>query len=74
MKILVISQYFWPENFRINELCSELVNTNNTVTVLTGLPNYPEGEIYKEFNKNKSNFFKYKNVDIKRVPIIPEKR
>ena len=49
MKILIISQYFWPENFRINELSNQLKILGNEVTVLTGLPNYPEGKIYEEF-------------------------
>lgn len=55
MKILVVSQYYFPEQFRITDICEELVRKNNEVTVVTGLPNYPEGEIYpgyeKTFNK-----------------------
>lgn len=46
MKILVISQYYYPEQFRINEICEELVRRGHEVTVLTGLPNYPQGEIF----------------------------
>ncbi len=56
MNILIVSQYYWPENFRINELSRELVKLGNNVTVLTGLPNYPEGKIYKDFTNNKSSF------------------
>ena len=51
MKILVVSQYYYPEDFRINDICEELVSRGHEVTVLTGLPNYPEGEIYQGFEK-----------------------
>ena len=51
MKILFFSQYFWPENFRINDLALALDEAGHKITVLTGLPNYPEGEIYKTQNQ-----------------------
>ncbi len=73
MKILIISQYFWPENLRVNELSEELNRLGHQVTILTGYPNYPKGEIYKEFKKNKSKFRKYKGSEIIRVPILPRK-
>ena len=46
MKILVVTQYFYPETFRINSLCIELVNRGYDVDVLTGYPQYPQGKIY----------------------------
>ena len=49
MNILIISQYFWPENFRINEISQELSKLGNKVSVLTGMPNYPEGFFYEDF-------------------------
>ena len=49
MKILVVTQYYYPEPFRINEICEELVNRGHNVTVLTGIPNYPDGEIYSGY-------------------------
>lgn len=51
MKILVVSQYFYPEQFRINDVCFELVKRGHDVTVLTGLPNYPSGEIYSGYEQ-----------------------
>jgi hypothetical protein len=42
LRILVVSQYFWPENFRINEIVKFLKEKNYEVDVLTGYPNYPE--------------------------------
>ena len=57
MRILIVTQYFWPENFRINELCEEFTNLEHDITVLTGYPNYPKGEIYKEFLKDTLSLF-----------------
>lgn len=70
MNILIVSQYFWPENFRINDLALALDEAGHKITVLTGLPNYPEGEIYKGY-KWKVTREIYKNINIIRVPIIP---
>jgi len=55
-KILVISQNYYPEQFRITDICEELVKRGHDVTVLTGLPNYPEGKIYDGYeNKQRRN-------------------
>ena len=54
MNILVVSQYYYPEPFRVNEICEELVRRNNKVTVLTTNPNYPDGEIYDGYEDKKS--------------------
>ena len=53
MKILVVCQYYYPEPFRITDICEELVQRGHKITVLTGLPNYPEGKILKEYKKGK---------------------
>jgi glycosyltransferase involved in cell wall biosynthesis len=45
MKILVVCQYFYPEQFRVNDICFELVKEGHEVTVMTGLPNYPSGKV-----------------------------
>ncbi|MBH9967905.1 glycosyltransferase family 4 protein [[Bacillus] enclensis] len=45
MKILVVCQYYYPEPFRISDICETLVEKGHDVTVLTGLPNYPEGQV-----------------------------
>ena len=49
MKILVVTQYYYPEPFRINEICEELVRRGHQVSVLTTNPNYPDGEIYEGY-------------------------
>ena len=73
MKLLIVSQYFWPENFRINNLAIALEKEGHKVTILTGLPNYPEGRIYKGY-KWKVIREIYKNINIIRVPIIPREK
>ena len=50
-KILIISQNYYPEQFRINDISFELVNRGYDVTVLTGLPNYPAGKIFEGYEK-----------------------
>lgn len=70
MRLLVISQYFWPENFRINDLVVEMVDRGHDVTVLTGVPNYPEGSINKEFLASPERFSRLSGARIVRVPMI----
>jgi glycosyltransferase involved in cell wall biosynthesis len=71
MNILVVSQYFWPEPFRINDLCDGLVDKGHNVTVLTGEPNYPEGAIYTDYLNDKSDYVKYNGCKVIRCRIIP---
>lgn len=71
--ILVISQYFYPEQFRINDICSEWVKKGYKVTVLTGIPNYPHGEFYKGFGFFAKRREIYNGINIVRIPIIPRK-
>lgn len=68
--ILVISQYFYPEPFRINDICQEWIKRGHRVTVLTGIPNYPEGKFYKGFGWFKKRKENWNGVDIIRIPII----
>ena len=69
MRILIVSQYFWPEQFRINDIAEDLVNKGYKVDVLTGIPNYPQGKIFEDYKKNKNEFLNYKGAKIFRVPI-----
>lgn len=69
MRLLVVSQYFWPENFRINDLVGELVRRGHQVTVLTGLPNYPNTNNFQEFRDDPDRFLNYEGAEIIRVPM-----
>jgi glycosyltransferase involved in cell wall biosynthesis len=70
MRILIVSQYFWPESFRINELASLLHGRGHHVTVLTSTPNYPEGQIHPEFQADPKAFDQYNGIEVIRVPQI----
>lgn len=70
MRILVVTQYFYPEQFRINEICSKLIKLGNFVTVITGRPNYPEGEFFKGYEEYKKND-SYDGVEIIRANVRP---
>ena len=71
MKILLISQYFWPENFRINDLTVGLAQKGHEVTVVTGIPNYPEGKYFSGYGLFKNSRQEYHGVKILRLPLIP---
>ena len=70
MKILVAGQHFYPEQFRINDICFELVKHGHDVTVLTGLPNYPKGKVFKEYKWFKNRNQVINGVKIKRCSLI----
>ena len=70
MKILIVSQYFWPEQFRINEIAKYLKVKNLEVDVLTGYPNYPGGKIFKNYLLRPEEYKNYYNANIYRLPII----
>ena len=71
MKILIISQFFWPENFRINDLAEELSQRGHKITVLTGLPNYPSGKWFKGYSLKSIGSEERNRIKIVRVPVIP---
>ncbi len=69
--ILVVSQYFYPEQFRINDICTEWVKRGYKVTVLTGIPNYPQGKFYDGYGIFKKRSEVWNGIEIIRIPIIP---
>ncbi len=69
MKILFISQYFHPENFRGNDIAFDLAKEHE-VHVVTGLPNYPDGEIYKGYGWFKRQHEVVNGVKVTRIPIF----
>jgi colanic acid biosynthesis glycosyl transferase WcaI len=68
--ILVISQYFWPENFRINDLVREWLQRGHQVTVLTGIPNYPLGQVFTDYRKQPEFYAQFNGARIVRVPML----
>lgn len=73
MRVLIVSQYFWPEHFLINDLAVGLQQYGHQVAVLTGLPNYPGGRIYPGCHLGAASR-NYQGVDIIRVPLVPRGR
>ncbi|MBK5240801.1 glycosyltransferase family 4 protein [Clostridium sp.] len=69
--ILVIAQYFYPEQFRINDICTEWVKKGYKVTVVTGIPNYPKGKYYNGYGLFKKRKEIYNGIEIRRIPLIP---
>jgi len=69
--ILVVSQYFYPETFRINDMCLEWVKRGYKVTVVTGIPNYPMGKIFEGYGLTKKRHEIWNGVEIIRLPLIP---
>lgn len=71
MKILIVSQYFYPENFKVNDIAFDFVKKGHEVTVLTGKPNYPQGSFFKGYSFFKKRKETINGVNVIRVPIIP---
>ncbi|MDH4554969.1 glycosyltransferase family 4 protein [Pseudomonas sp. BN417] len=74
IKILIVTQYFWPENMRINDLVERFLEKGHEVTVLTGVPNYPEGHVFPAFKASPSKFSSYHGADVLRVPMMSRGR
>ena len=68
MRILIVTQYFWPENFRVNDLVEQLARDGHEVAVLTGLPNYPEGRINPVYAADPEAFNVYHGAQVFRAP------
>lgn len=70
MRIIIVTQYFWPENFRINDLAVGLKELGHEITVLTGMPNYPEGKFFEGYSGFIPSKEEYQGIKIIRVPLI----
>lgn len=75
MKVLVLSQYYWPESFRINEVVESLLCVGCHVTVLTGQPNYPQGDVFEGYSAAGFGAQRHEaGYNICRVPLLPRGR
>ena len=70
MKLLILSQYFWPENFRINDVAAGLAERGHAITVYTGQPNYPGGRFFDGYGFLGPLREKYGAIDVRRVPLV----
>lgn len=71
MKVLIVTQYFWPEEFRINDLVADFARRGHDVTVLTGMPNYPSGHLFQGYGLNGPWEECYQGARVVRIPLIP---
>ena len=74
MKVLVLSQYFWPETFRVTEVAKSLHDLGFEVTVLTGQPNYPGGVVFPGYSAASVETQIHDGLTIHRVPLVPRGR
>jgi glycosyltransferase involved in cell wall biosynthesis len=74
MRILVFSQHFWPESFRINEVAHALRAAGHEVLVLTGQPNYPGGQVLPGYSAASTGVEDYGGIAVHRVPLWPRGR
>ena len=70
-RILVVCQHFWPESFRINDICDFLIERDCHVEVLCGLPNYPKGELYEGYSWRTNRRQTHNGIEIHRAGEIP---
>ena len=72
-RIMVVTQHFWPENFRINDMVAGFVQDGVAVDVLCGLPNYPKGEWFDGYSENGPWEQTYQGAGVYRAKEIPRK-
>lgn len=72
MNVLIVSQYFPPEPFRVGDLALALRDNGHNVTVLTGFPNYPKGKLYDGYSIKFFQREDYHGVSVIRVPLYPD--
>ena len=70
-KCLLLTNHFYPETFRCNDIAFNLVNRGYDVTVLTGIPDYPQGKFHEGYSLFKKRYEVVNGVKIIRVPLIP---
>lgn len=71
MRILIVTQYFWPESFKVNDLALGLRARGHFVEVLTGMPNYPSGSYFEGYHPTSPSTEDYHGILVHRVPLVP---
>lgn len=71
MKILLISQYFYPETFRGNDIAFHLAEKGHSVHVVAGIPNYPDGKFYDGYGLFRKRREVINGVTVTRIPVVP---
>ena len=71
MRVLLVSQYFWPESFSINDIARSLVDKGIELEVLTGKPNYPRGKIFSGYRASGLQREYHDGIHVNRIPLLP---
>lgn len=71
MRVLVVTQYFWPEDFYLNHVLATMVKSGIEVDVLTGKPNYPGGKVFDGYTAWGCQQERWRGINILRVPLFP---
>lgn len=71
MRILIVTNHFFPESFRVNDVAEEMVRTGHDVTVLTAIPDYPKGHFFKGYGYIKRRRETVNGVKVIRAAVIP---
>ena len=70
-RVLVFTNHYYPEHFKINEAVEWLIDAGHQVHVVTGWPNYPKGKIFKGYGLFKKSSEQKGNLSIRRLPLVP---
>jgi glycosyltransferase involved in cell wall biosynthesis len=70
VRLLVLTQYFWPESFRINDVVEGLAGRGHDVTVYTGIPNYPGGRYFAGYGLLGPWRERFGDVAVRRAPLL----
>ena len=70
LRVLILSQYFWPENFYINALAKTLADKGVRLEVLTGKPNYPAGVIFPGYRAAGCVSECHEGIPVHRIPLM----
>ena len=71
MRVLIVTHYFYPENFRINDLALGLRERGHEVTVYSPIPSYPEGRFYPRYGLFQGRRDDFHGMRVLRFPLIP---
>jgi colanic acid biosynthesis glycosyl transferase WcaI len=70
LRILIVTQYFWPEAFRINDVARGLRDRGHDIQVLTGMPNYPAGRLFPGYGWFRPFRETFEGIPIVRAPLV----
>ena len=70
MKILIVTQNFFPDVFAVNDIVTSLIKRGHEITVLTGLPDYTTSKIPEEYRHGRNRYQNFNGADVYRVPTI----